>query len=67
MQHASACHAYVHCGLLIAEQLTIVLEEFGPKNFGAIVSDNGGGCENGRKLTKEKYPHLAIQRYDWQL
>ncbi|KAL0029448.1 hypothetical protein WJX77_009087 [Trebouxia sp. C0004] len=45
-----------------AEQLIIVLEEFGPENFGAVVSDNGGGCENGRKLTKEKYPHLAIQR-----
>ncbi|KAL0017835.1 hypothetical protein WJX77_012559 [Trebouxia sp. C0004] len=46
----------------ISEQLIIVLEEFGPENFGAVVSDNGGGCENGRKLTKEKYPHLAIQR-----
>ncbi|DBA97102.1 TPA: hypothetical protein ACH3X1_014873 [Trebouxia sp. C0004] len=47
----------------INEQLIIVLEEFGPENFGAVVSDNGGGCENGRKLTKEKYPHLAIQRH----
>ncbi|DBA89369.1 TPA: hypothetical protein ACH3X1_016230 [Trebouxia sp. C0004] len=47
----------------INEQLIIVLEEFGPENFGAVVSDNGGGCENGRKLTKEKYPHLAIQRF----
>ncbi|KAL0018596.1 hypothetical protein WJX77_004222 [Trebouxia sp. C0004] len=46
----------------ISEQLIIVLEEFGPENFGAVVSDNGGGCENGRKLTKEKYPHLAIPR-----
>ncbi|KAL0021489.1 hypothetical protein WJX77_000008 [Trebouxia sp. C0004] len=46
----------------ISEQLIIVLEEFGPENFGAVVSDNGGGCENGRKLTKEKYPHVAIQR-----
>ncbi|DBA79938.1 TPA: hypothetical protein ACH3X1_008146 [Trebouxia sp. C0004] len=44
----------------ISEQLIIVLEEFELENFGAVVSDNGGGCENGRKLTKEKYPHLAI-------
>jgi len=44
----------------IAAQFVSVIEEFGPDNFGAIVSDNGGGCENGRILTKEKYPHLAI-------
>ncbi|DBA74011.1 TPA: hypothetical protein ACH3X1_010835 [Trebouxia sp. C0004] len=34
----------------------------GPKRFGAIVSDNGGGCEKGRRLTKEAFPHLVIQR-----
>ncbi|KAL3141789.1 hypothetical protein ABBQ32_004463 [Trebouxia sp. C0010 RCD-2024] len=38
------------------------MEKFGPKNFGAIVSDNGGGCEKGRLLVKEAYPHINVQR-----
>ena len=48
--------------MLIAAQMVAVIKDFGPENFGAIVSDNGGGCEKGRSLTQAKYPHLVIQR-----
>ena len=49
--------------MLIAEQMVLVIKDFGAQNFGAIVSDNGGGCEKARVLSKALYPHLAIQRY----
>lgn len=54
-----------HCTyhlVLAAAQIKQVMEKFGPKNFGAIVSDNGGGCEKGRLLVKEAYPHIIVQR-----
>lgn len=40
-----------------------LMNTFGPKRLGAVVSDNGGACEKGRRLTKEAFSHLVIQRY----
>ena len=51
----------------IAGRIKKLLNSFGPKNFGAIVSDNGGGCEKGRQLAKEAFPHLVVQRYHSEL
>ncbi len=28
-----------------------------------IIGNDGGGCQKGRRLTKEASPHLVIQRY----
>ena len=51
MQQGLAVYAFTELEVCIAVQFVSVIEEFGPDNFGAIVSDNGGGCENGRILT----------------
>ncbi|DBA76980.1 TPA: U6 snRNA-associated Sm-like protein LSm2 [Trebouxia sp. C0004] len=49
--------------IVIAEQVDKVLIEYGPEHFGAIVSDNGGGCARGRRLVTDKYPHLLGHRW----
>ncbi|KAL0022371.1 hypothetical protein WJX77_005258 [Trebouxia sp. C0004] len=41
----------------------LVLRDYGPSNFGAIVSDNGGGCEKGRNLVLDDFPHMIEHRY----
>ncbi len=50
--------------MVVAARLQLVMNKFGPKRFGAVVSDDGGGCEKGRRLTKKAFPHLVIQRYN---
>ncbi|KAL3144250.1 hypothetical protein ABBQ32_004024 [Trebouxia sp. C0010 RCD-2024] len=52
----------MHTGEWYCEQVGKVLTEYGPEHFGAIVSDNGGGCERGRMLVTDKYPHLLGHR-----
>lgn len=39
-----------------------MLRDYGPSNFGAIVSDNGGGCEKGRNLVLNEFPHMLEHR-----
>lgn len=48
----------------IADQIVRVLNKFGAKNFGAIVSDNDGGCVKGRQLTKQVFPHVSSCLFD---
>ncbi|DBA85919.1 TPA: hypothetical protein ACH3X1_005463 [Trebouxia sp. C0004] len=52
-----------HTGEWYCEQVDKVLIEYGPEHFGAIVSDNGGGCARGRRLVTDKYPHLLGHRW----
>lgn len=47
-----------------AEEAKKVLDQYDPLKFGAVISDNGGGCPNARKdlLKMENCAHMLEER-----
>lgn len=51
-----------HSADFIAGEVEALFQDFDPLQFGAIVSDNGGGCENACKLVVSKHKHMIEKR-----
>jgi len=59
--HPCKCHlSAFHCCVGEVEGL---FQDFDHMRFGAIVSDNGGGCQNARKLVIKNHKHMIEKRY----
>ncbi|KAL0022620.1 hypothetical protein WJX77_011121 [Trebouxia sp. C0004] len=51
-----------HTADFIAAQVEDLFQDFDHTRFGAIVSDNGGGCQNARKLVVKNHKHMVEKR-----
>lgn len=53
---------YLSFKCFVAELVVNIMEEYGPKRFIALVTDNARGMLNMRRLLVQKYPHLIEVR-----
>lgn len=50
--------SYSHTGSFLSNEIIKVVEEIGPKKFGAVVSDGAAAIQLAKNLVAQKYPYI---------
>ncbi|CAG8828038.1 19030_t:CDS:2, partial [Cetraspora pellucida] len=50
--------SYSHTGSFISNEIIKIIEEIGPKKFGAVVSDGAAAMQLAKSFVAQKYPHI---------